>query len=138
MTALVKYPIVVFNMKGSQIKQVGENIMNDAEIKQSIIAVREEIANLMREMVWPLRDCVGLSVITNEDEAERRGKAVARFYKELIAADIDKTLALQMAQKLFIDSSEMNNTIREYMAKNEEAAREIVLNIINAQTNKQG
>jgi hypothetical protein len=110
--------------------------MNDAEVKGAIIAVREEIANLMRESMYPLRDCVGLSIINHEDEAERKGKAIARFYKELIAADIDKAAALQMAQKLFIEPADMNNTIREYMLKNQETAREIVLAIINAQSPK--
>jgi hypothetical protein len=110
--------------------------MNEVEIKQTIAVVKEEIANLMRESMYPLRDCVGLQIITHEDEAERRGKAIARFYKELIAADIDKAAALQMVQKVFIDPVDLNNTIREYMLRNEEVARDIILAIINSQTPK--
>jgi hypothetical protein len=110
--------------------------MNEVEIKQTMAAVKEEIANLMRESMYPLRDCVGLQIIAHEDEAERRGKAITRFYKELITADIDKEMALQMVQKVFIDPVDINNTIREYLLKNEEVARDIILAIINSQTPK--
>jgi hypothetical protein len=114
----------------------GGNKMNDAEVKQSILAVREEFGDMLRNIMWPLRECLGLSLITHEDEAERRGKAIALFYKQLIAADIDKTAALQIVQKLFIDPVDVANIFREYMLKNQETARELAINIINSHAAK--
>ena len=110
--------------------------MNDAEVKQSILFVREELGNMLRDIMWPLHDCLGLSQVINEDEADRRGKAVAALYKQLIAADIDKATALQMVQKLFIEPADLANIVREYMAKNQETAKDIVIALINAQAGK--
>jgi hypothetical protein len=110
--------------------------MNDAEMKQSIFAVREELGNMLRDTMWPLHDILGLSGVINEDEADRKGKAIVAMYKQLIAADIDKATALQMVQKLFIEPADVANIVREYMQKNQEIARDIVIALINAQAAK--
>jgi hypothetical protein len=104
--------------------------MNDAEMKQAIGAVREETGNLVRDMMWPLKELIGITLVNHEDEAERRGKAVARFYKELIAGGIDPAAAIQLTQTEFINPTEI---VRDYLVKDLEVAREIVVAIINSQ-----
>ncbi len=110
--------------------------MNDAEVRQSIVAVREEFGNMLRDTMWPLYEGLGLSFVSNEDVADKRGKAIGLLYKQLIAADIDKATALQMVQKLFIEPADLAVIVREYMLKNQEIAKEIVIAIINTQAAK--
>jgi hypothetical protein len=107
--------------------------MNEAEIKAAIVAVREETGNLIREMMWPLKEFIGITLVNHEDEAERRGKAVARFYKELIAAGIDPAAALQLTQTEFINPTEI---VRDYLLKDLEVTREVVMAVVNSQSPK--
>lgn len=107
--------------------------MNEEEMKTAIGSIREETGSLIHNMMWPLKDFIGITLVSHEDEAERRGKAVARFYKELIAAGIDPAAAIQLTQTEFINPTEI---IREYLVKDLEVAREIVTAIINSQSPK--
>jgi hypothetical protein len=111
--------------------------MNDAELRQTITVAREEMGNMLRDVMWPIRETIALSWITHEDEAERRAKAFIRFYKELLAADIDKTTALQMTQNIFAPPADLSSIIREYMLKNQDTVKEVITHIIDVQMGKQ-
>jgi hypothetical protein len=107
--------------------------MNEEEMRAAIGAIREETGNLIHNIMWPLKDFIGITLINHEDEAERRGKAVARFYKELIAAGIDPAAAIQLTQTEFINPTEI---IRDYVVKDLEVARDILMAIASSQVPK--
>jgi hypothetical protein len=107
--------------------------MNEVDLKTAVGSIREETGNLIRDMMWPLKDLIGITLINHEDEAERRGKAVARFYKELIAAGIDQPAAIQLVQSEFINPTEI---VRDYLIKDLEVAGEIVKALVNSQLPK--
>ena len=81
----------------------------------------------MRLMVFPLREQYGLSIISNEEEAERKGKAFVKFYSELTAAGIDPKDALQASQGMFAAPGDV---LKEHFAKELDVVCEIALTAI--------
>ena len=77
------------------------------DLRNVLVVFREEVAETMRQMVFPLREQYGLSIISNEEEAERKGKAFVNFYNVLTSAGIDPKDALQVSQGMFITPSDV-------------------------------
>ncbi len=93
---------------------VVEGFEPNQELWNFLVRFREEVAETMRQMVFPLREQYGLSIISNEEEAERKGKALVKFYSELTAAGIDPKDALPVSQIMFATPSDV---LKEHFAK---------------------
>jgi hypothetical protein len=102
--------------------------MDEIETKKMLGALREEMTEWLRWVNSPLREVLGLNLVTHEDEAERRAKGVARFYKELVSAEIDKTTALELTKSIYMDPAVIT---KEYLLKELEVIKEIALTVIS-------
>ena len=81
--------------------------MSEKEVKDVLISVREEVAGVLRESTCPLREFLGIAFTATETEAVDKARAIAKFYKELTDAGIDKETAVQMAQSIFINPTDI-------------------------------
>ncbi len=71
------------------------------EFKEFLKVVREEVPTLLRELVEPLKELMGLTL--DEEQAKNRAKAIAAFYKELIDSGIDREAALSLTKEQFVN-----------------------------------
>ena len=98
------------------------------ELREVLKVVREEVPGLLKDIIGPLKELFGIAFTTTEEEAERKAKAIAKFYKELVEAGIDKDVALQMTQGNFINPmdliSKLSETWLEKMERKRQKRRE--------------
>jgi hypothetical protein len=87
------------------------------ELREVLKVVREEVPGLLKDITGPLKEILGITFATTEEEAERKAKAIARFYKELVDAGIDKDVALQMTQSNFINPMDIISKFSETWMK---------------------
>ncbi len=87
------------------------------ELKEVLKVVREEVPGLLKDIVVPLKELIGIAFTTTEEEAEKKAKAIAKFYKELIAAGIDKETVLQMTQSNFTSPMDVMKELTKVMAE---------------------
>ncbi|KYH40911.1 MAG: hypothetical protein AYL32_008840 [Candidatus Bathyarchaeota archaeon B26-2] len=87
------------------------------ELREVLKIVREEVPGLLKDITGPLKEILGITFATTEEEAERKAKAIARFYKELVDAGIDKDVALQMTQSSFINPMDLISKLSETWTK---------------------
>ncbi len=97
----------------TDVNEKNERIKKDdvEELREVLKIVREEVPGLLRDISNPLKELLGIAFATTEEEAERRAKAIAKFYKELIEAGIDKDVALDMTRSSFINPADMISRI---------------------------
>lgn len=69
------------------------------EVKETLRAVREEVPSLLRELVTPLKELLGITF--DEEQAKKKAKAIAVFYKELVDSGIDRDTALILTKEQF-------------------------------------
>ena len=87
------------------------------ELREVLKVIREEVPGLLKDITSPLKELLGIAFTTTEEEAERRAKAIAKFYKELINAGIDKDVALEMTKSSFINPMDVVNKLSEVWMK---------------------
>jgi len=81
------------------------------ELREVLSTVRQEVPGLLRDIVDPLKEILGLSM--TEEQARAKAKAIAGFYKELLEAGIEKELAAKMTNDQFITPLAALQTIME-------------------------
>lgn len=89
------------------------------ELKEVLKAVREEVPGLLKDIVGPLKELMGTSL--TEEQARERAKAIAAFYKELVAAGMREDVAMELVQSQFISPAEL---IRNVMGQATKMKRE--------------
>jgi len=85
----------------------GKKVSDVEELREVLRVVREEVPSLLREIVEPLKEILGIAFATTEEEAERRAKAIARFYKELVEAGMDKEKAFMLTNRSFVNPMDL-------------------------------
>ncbi|MEM3449812.1 MAG: hypothetical protein QXU11_02445 [Thermoproteota archaeon] len=83
-----------------------ERGMEDVEeLREVLKTLREEVPGLLKDIVGPLKELMGTSL--TEEQARERAKAIATFYKELIAAGMKEEVAIEMVKNQFISPAEL-------------------------------
>ncbi|MBS7657531.1 MAG: hypothetical protein QW797_04650 [Thermoproteota archaeon] len=75
------------------------------ELREVLKTVREEVPGLLKDIVGPLKEIMGTSL--TEEQARERAKAIAAFYKELIAAGMKEDVALELVKNQFVSPAEL-------------------------------
>ena len=94
------------------------------ELREVLKVVREEVPGLLKDITSPLKELLGIAFTTTEEEAEKRAKAIAKFYKELINAGIDKDVALEMTKSSFINPMDVISKLSEVWMKKKSKGEE--------------
>ncbi len=94
------------------------------ELRDVLKIVREEIPGLLKDITGPLKELLGIAFTTTEEEAEKKAKAIAKFYKELINAGIDKETALQMTQSNFVNPMDIITKLLESWKEMQKTGKE--------------
>ncbi|MCW4020064.1 MAG: hypothetical protein NWF14_02390 [Candidatus Bathyarchaeota archaeon] len=84
-----------------------EMVSDMDELREVLQVVRGEVPGLLKDLAGPIKEIMGIAFTTTTKEAEERAKAIAAFYKELVAAGIDKETALEMTKGNFINPVEL-------------------------------
>lgn len=99
-------------------KEMGE-IEDVRELKEVLKTVREEVPGLLRDIVGPLKELMGTSL--TEEQARERAKAIATFYKELLAAGMKEDVAMDLVKSQFISPAELiRNVLGQISQRREE------------------
>ncbi|MDW8034530.1 MAG: hypothetical protein RMI79_06345 [Nitrososphaerota archaeon] len=75
------------------------------ELKEVLRTVREEIPELFKNIVGPLKELMGTSL--TEEQAREKARAIAAFYKELTSAGIREEVAMEIVKSQFISPVEI-------------------------------
>ncbi|MGQ9596069.1 MAG: hypothetical protein ACUVUS_01595 [Thermoproteota archaeon] len=75
------------------------------ELRGVLKTVREEVPGLLKDIVGPLKELMGISM--TEEQARERAKAIATFYKELINAGIKEDVAMELLKNQFVSPMEL-------------------------------
>lgn len=75
------------------------------ELREVLKTVREEVPGLLKDIVGPLKELMGTSL--TEEQARERARAIAVFYKELIAAGMKEDVAIELVKSQFISPAEL-------------------------------
>ncbi|MEM1554633.1 MAG: hypothetical protein QXS51_05650 [Thermoproteota archaeon] len=95
------------------------------ELREVLKTVREEVPGLLKDIVGPLKELMGTSL--TEEQARERARAIAAFYKELIAAGMKEEFAIELVKNQFISPADLiKNVLGQTgrMRKEEEKASE--------------
>jgi hypothetical protein len=106
---------------------------DNQKLRERFVVVREEFSNTIFQMINPLRGECAFSFLWNEEEAARKAKMLARFYKELIDGGFEKEMAWQMTQKMMTYPDEL---IKEYFLKSLDVAKEVAEIVAKEQAKK--
>ncbi|MEM2940578.1 MAG: hypothetical protein QW304_03385 [Thermoproteota archaeon] len=99
-------------------KEMGE-IKDVKELKEVLKTVREEVPGLLKDIVGPLKELMGTSL--TEEQARERAKAIATFYKELLAAGMKEDVAMDLVKSQFISPAELiRNVLGQISQRREE------------------
>lgn len=79
------------------------------ELREVLKTVREEVPGLLKDIVNPLKELMGTSL--TEEQARERAKAIAVFYKELIAAGMKEEVAIELVKNQFISPVELIKSV---------------------------
>jgi hypothetical protein len=79
------------------------------ELKEVLKTVREEVPGLLRDIVGPLKELMGTTL--TEEQARERAKAIAAFYKELVAAGMKEDVAMELVRSQFISPAELIKSV---------------------------
>ncbi|MBO3763466.1 MAG: hypothetical protein QXS21_03125 [Thermoproteota archaeon] len=82
-----------------------EEIKDIEELKAVLRTVREEVPGLLKDLVGPLKEL--MTVTMTEEQAREKAKAIAAFYKELIAAGMKESDAAELVKSQFLSPSEV-------------------------------
>jgi len=69
------------------------------ELREVLKAVRSEVPGLLKDITGPLKELMTLAA--DEKQAKERAKAIAVFYKELIAGGMSEEAAMKMTEQQF-------------------------------------
>jgi len=75
------------------------------ELREVLKTVREEVPGLLKDIVGPLKELMGTSL--TEEQARERARAIATFYKELVAAGMKEDVAIELVKNQFISPAEL-------------------------------
>ncbi|NHV98989.1 MAG: hypothetical protein HA496_04985 [Thaumarchaeota archaeon] len=75
------------------------------ELREVLKTVREEVPGLLKDIVGPLKELMGTSL--TEEQAKERARAIATFYKELVAAGMKEDVAIELVKNQFISPAEL-------------------------------
>lgn len=78
-----------------------EEMEDVEELREILKVVREEIPPLIRGVVEPLREILGISL--TEEQARQRARAIAIMYKELVDAGMPPHDALRIVESQTVD-----------------------------------
>ena len=115
------------NIKAHMVKtrlKVNDVSENNQPLRERFVVVREEPSNMFFQMLNPFRGDLGFSYVFNEDEAVRKAKALARFYKEPTDSGVENGMAWQMTQKVFLLPDDI---ITECFLKSLEVAKDVAI-----------
>ncbi|MEM2087603.1 MAG: hypothetical protein QXF52_02875 [Thermoproteota archaeon] len=89
---------------GEERKEV-EKTKDVEELREVLKTVREEVPGLLKDIVGPLKELIGTSL--TEEQAQERARAIATFYKELLAAGMKEEVAMDLVKSQFISPAEL-------------------------------
>jgi hypothetical protein len=69
------------------------------DLREVLKAVRSEVPGLLKDITGPLKELMTLAA--DEKQAKERAKAIAVFYKELVAGGISEEAAMKMTEQQF-------------------------------------
>jgi hypothetical protein len=75
------------------------------ELREVLKTVREEVPGLLKDIVGPLKELMGTSL--TEEQAKERARAIATFYRELVAAGMKEDVAIELVKNQFISPAEL-------------------------------
>jgi 3-deoxy-D-manno-octulosonic acid (KDO) 8-phosphate synthase len=75
------------------------------ELKEVLKTVREEVPGLLKDIVGPLKEL--MTTTMTEEQAKEKAKAIAAFYKELVAAGIKEEDAIDLVKSQFLSPSDI-------------------------------
>lgn len=82
-----------------------EEVKDIEELKAVLKTVREEVPGLLKDLVGPIKEL--MTVTMTEEQAREKAKAIAAFYKELIAAGMEEKDAAELVKSQFLSPSEV-------------------------------
>jgi hypothetical protein len=88
------------------------------ELKEVLKTVREEVPGLLRDIVGPLKELMGTTL--TEEQARERAKAIAAFYKELVAAGMKEDVAMELVRSQFISPAELIKSLMSQVKRKTE------------------
>lgn len=95
------------------------------ELRGVLRTVREEIPGLLKDMLPLIKELMAFTV--TEEQAKDKAKAIATFYKELIASGIDKEQAQRITEEQFASPMELAKVVlgeRRHQREKEEEETE--------------
>jgi hypothetical protein len=90
-------------------KDVEKEMKDVGELKEVLKTVREEVPGLLKDIVGPLKELMGTTL--TEEQARERAKAIAAFYKELVAAGIKEDVAMELVRNQFVSPAELIKSV---------------------------
>ena len=90
-------------------KTVEREVKDVEELKGVLKTVREEVPGLLRDIVGPLKELMGTTL--TEEQARERAKAIAAFYKELVASGMKEDVAIELVRSQFISPAELIKSV---------------------------
>lgn len=75
------------------------------ELKEVLKTVREEVPGLLKDIVGPLKEL--MTTTMTEEQAKEKARAIATFYKELVAAGIKEEDAIELVRSQFLSPSDI-------------------------------
>jgi len=99
-------------------KEVEREMKDVEELKEVLKTVREEVPGLLRDIVGPLKELMGTTL--TEEQARERAKAIAAFYKELVAAGMKEDVAIELVRGQFISPAELIKSLMSQAHKKRE------------------
>lgn len=69
------------------------------ELREVLKTVRSEVPGLLKDITGPLKELMTMSA--DEKQAKERAKAIATFYKELVAGGLSEEIAMKMTEQQF-------------------------------------
>ncbi len=92
------------------------------ELRGVLRTVREEIPGLLKDILPLIKELMAFTV--TEEQAKDKAKAIATFYKELIASGIDKEQAQRITQEQFASPMELAKVVLGSRAQREIEVKE--------------
>ncbi|MBI2126436.1 MAG: hypothetical protein HYU02_03865 [Thaumarchaeota archaeon] len=71
------------------------------ELRKVLKTVREQVPGLLKDISAPVKELMTITLY--EKQTKERAKAIAAFYKELVAAGMNEETAIKMTEQQFVN-----------------------------------